>query len=176
MLLEISSVLGLFGGLFQRWMDLKREKEVAAREVAILRERNAHDLAMRDKDREMVEVEAKNALTMAEVGARRETEVAAYASMNAALAADRATYSDRFKELGPVAKGALVAVDVVRGLTRPGLTVVLVCFVGYLMATIPTTDPLYQAVVEGVLSLAFTAVGFWFGARGSLPLRKKVEA
>lgn len=173
MLLELSSVLGLAGGLFQRWMDLKKEKETAAREVAILREKNAHDQIMRDKDLALMEAEAKNAMAIAELGARSELDKAAYASLSTALQADRATYSDRIKDMGPVAKTALVMVDVVRGLTRPGLTIILVVYVGDLMQRIPTTDPLYETIAQGILSLAFTAVGFWFGARGSDILPKK---
>ncbi len=176
MLLELSSVLGLAGGLFQRWMDLKKEKETAAREVAILRERNSHEQIMRDKDLAMLEAEARNAMAIAEITARKEMDVAAYSALQAAQAADRATYSDKLTDLPWLAKMALVSVDVVRGYTRPGLTIVLVGFVGHLMSTVPVTDPLYAQIVEGVLSLAFTAVGFWFGARGSDIFPKKKAA
>jgi hypothetical protein len=176
MLLELSSVIGLAGGLFTRWMDLKKERETAIRALEALRETNAHELAMRDKDMAMLETEAKNAMALAEVGARKEVDVAAYAALTAAHEADRATYSERLGDLGPKTRFLLVIVDVVRGLTRPSLTILLVAYVGQLMVTIPTSDAMYQMIVEGVLTLAFTAVGFWFGARGTLPTGLKKDA
>ena len=121
----------------------------------------AHDLQIATLDNEMMKLEIAGKERVAVIEQETEELIADSKAFSESIAADRATYSQGMKSKW------LVAVDVVRGLTRPTLTVVL-CV---LTATIWfTTDEKLQPdikkqVAATVLYVTTAAVLWWFGSR-----------
>lgn len=122
------------------------------------RQRHAHEVELRRIEMEMLSAEAASAERVAAI--ERETEVSKADA--AALAASYRSATDR------MSRGDsrwLVAVDVLRGLTRPVLTWVFVALVGAMYFTSAATGGVREQIVETVLYLATTCVLWWFGAR-----------
>jgi hypothetical protein len=171
MLLEVSAALGAVGGLVQRWFEAKEKREQAERDLKLLIEKNAHDMRMREWDIKVMEVEARNAAALEEVKANKERDVAAYNALAASMAADRASYADRvIEKVGPRMAALLVLVDVVRGLTRPGLAWSGVGALIWLAQWLPASGlsnaaELHGQVVEAVIYVSVTAALWWFAAR-----------
>lgn len=118
---------------------------------------NAHELALLAEERENLKLEISGRESVARIQGESAVMVADASTLSASLTADRATYSDGGSRW-------LVMVDVVRGLTRPLLTLALVFFVGILWGT--STDPtLDTRIAATVLYLATAAVLWWFGTR-----------
>ena len=104
-------------------------------------------------------IEAEVAKAVAETEARAEADAAAYGSM-------RASYRDAARRWSSGESRWLVAVDVVRGLTRPMLTLLFVGLVGWIYGTLGTeSEDLRTRVVETVMYVSTTTVLWWFGAR-----------
>jgi hypothetical protein len=105
-----------------------------------------------------------------------------YASLRAALDADRATYLPQSAILNnSIVVFMLAVVDSTRGLVRPIITGFLVWSLWRLstttMAAVSTLnigqrDQLLANVTEattfGIVQLALTAIGYWFGSRSSI--------
>lgn len=126
------------------------------------RQKHAQEMELRRLDMELVRVEAE----VAERVAAREAESAESAAAWAAL---EASHKEAGRRWSRGDSGWIVFVDVVRGLTRPGLTLAFVAFVGAIYFTLGTSDTdasgLRPRIVETVLYLATTCVLWWFGAR-----------
>ncbi|MCU0949508.1 MAG: hypothetical protein MUC68_00265 [Burkholderiaceae bacterium] len=166
-ILEIASaVLGIGGGLVQRWLQARETREKAEFDLKAQQARQSFDLAMRDKDHQYMLAEAANAIALAEVNAAKERDVAGYQALTASYAADRATYSSE-RELSGGQLWLLVLVDFARGITRPGLSWLLVAFLGWLLWSLPAASDELQTVIDSVRALASTAVGWWFASRQS---------
>lgn len=171
----VSLVFGGVGGLVQKWLAAREEAKRIESELALLQAKQAFELAMEDKRRAYVQLEADNAARLAGIVAAKELGVAAEASLQASLAADKATYSTG-RELTPRQAWLLVIVDFARGMTRPGLAWTLVAFLGWQLASLAPSDPAYQAVIDSVRALAGLSVGWWFGARDTSPATRGKQA
>jgi hypothetical protein len=156
MLLELSAILGAAGGLVQRWMETKEKARQEAAQLEVLRERNKHELAV-------MESEARTAASVADMKLRGEIEQAAAKSLTDSYGNDRAAYADATK-VGTIGSFLLVLVDVVRGLTRPGIAWSGLIMLWELSRTLPTGE-LRDSVVEALAYIATTAALWWFAAR-----------
>lgn len=160
----VSLIFGGVGGLAQKWLQAREEQKRVEAELKLLQAKQAFELAMEDKRREYVALEAEHAANLAAIQAGKELGVAAEASLQASYGADKATYSND-KPLTPNQMWLMVLVDFTRGMTRPGLAWILVAFLGWQIATLVPSDAAYQAIIDSIRSLASLAVGWWFGAR-----------
>lgn len=166
-------IFGILGALGKNALEIWQAKNKATQELAVLAEQNKHELAMADKRMEEIKLEAQNAVALGEIARIKETDVAAYGAMEASYDSDRATYSNAKQSPW------MVAVDVVRGLIRPALTVMFsIALVGatlWILTNIDRSILTQQAFLEGTLYrmvdaflfLATSAVGWWFAARYS---------
>jgi hypothetical protein len=175
-------ITGLFGGLVNRVAD-----------YFTLKQNHAHELAMRDKDLEIAQVEASREVTIAREKNMTDREVAESETLAKSFEADRATYFSA-SMLGKLPKWAagvaallFVLVDFIRGLTRPGLTLymcILTTVIYMEMKDIvsgsgsqPFTPEdavkVIVMIVDAVIYLTSMCVGWWFATRtkrGESPL------
>lgn len=174
--------LGLLGGLARQALDYFHKREEIANELAVLKERNAHELLMRDKDRELLEAESASQFKMAEIQGETTIEAARLGAVAASFASDRATYAT-----GQIAANSpwFIAVDFLRGIIRPGVTLLfdfaLLVIWGLLawhLAPIlmelfasrepavlkPLLDQFFE-ITKAIIFLATTTTGYWFVAR-----------
>lgn len=136
----------------------------------------AHEANMKQIDGELMvkEYEQQAKIIVAEGEARvAEADAEAFAK---SFSQEPKIYSNT-KAVGPIANGFLVALDVIRGLVRPGLTMYLcgITTLVYLeaktiMATVEvfTADQaieIHNLIVATVLYLTTTCVLWWFGTR-----------
>ena len=122
------------------------------------RQRHDHEIALRRVEMEMVQTEAASAERMAAM--ERESE-----QMRAEHAALEASYRAATTRMSAGDSRWLVAVDVIRGLTRPVLTLLLVTLAGVIYFTLSPQAGMRAQIVDTVLYLATTTVLWWFGAR-----------
>lgn len=177
-------LLGVLGGLIRQGVDYFAKKAEADAQLALLQARNAHELAMRDKDMAMMQAEAASRLRVAEEQGASAEEVARLAAVAASFASDKATYAT-----GAEAADSpwFIAVDVVRGLIRPMITalfdVALLAIFGVLVALLwddlsrlfsardpSVTAPLMALILEilkAIIFLAVTTTSYWFVTRRS---------
>ncbi len=158
---------GLLGSLFTgvfRYFEEKRKEE--------------HEIAMRKLDMEEMDREWQYRNRMADREAATRLEESADSLMRSSYKNDVATYS-RWHDIPPWGVIPLLVVDLVRGLVRPSLTVLLIAIVwstreevlGVLAATgVDGLSPsmalsIYQDVVQTILYCATTALLWWFGTR-----------
>ncbi|UIJ38516.1 hypothetical protein LWC08_05185 [Desulfobaculum bizertense] len=160
---------GLFGSLVKGVGDyFKRQQEMK------------HERELRRLDMEMMDKEWE----YRDRAASREGEVRVTESgddlQEASYALDKATYSRGFTVSHFVNKFLLVSVDVVRGLTRPALTVFMLWMVwntrcqvedviaraGLERLDISLAMDLEKRIVCTILYLAGLSVAWWFGDRG----------
>lgn len=164
---------GILGVVAQRFFDHWKTKQ----ELDVLREKHAHDIAMRKADGEIMAQEWAQRTKVAQVEGETAREVADAQAFAASFALEPKRYAEGVKP-GKVAGFLLVLVDVVRGIVRPGLTVYLawVATEIYLqsvrvMALInPSAQSellvqLHQQIVFTLLYLFTTCVLWWFGTR-----------
>ena len=144
-------ITGLFGTLIS-----------AGTEWFGAKQRHAQEVELRRLDLEMIRAEAEAGARTAAIEAEAERDTAAWSALEASYREARARWSRGDS-------GWLVFVDVVRGLTRPGLTFLFVGLVGAVYFTLGGSDmetlDLRPRVIETVLYLATTCVLWWFGAR-----------
>ncbi|MCY4431582.1 MAG: hypothetical protein OXC11_14485 [Rhodospirillales bacterium] len=129
------------------------------------RQDHRYEMELRRLDMELASQEAARAERAAAVMAKTEQEKAAWAALEASY-----RHADQ-RWSRPGDSPAMRAVDVFRGLVRPGVTVLLLALVGAIYFTI---DGLHAAsirvhVVQTILYLATTTVMWWFGARQVSP-------
>jgi hypothetical protein len=140
-----------------------------AQKVIDYKDRNAqraHDLAMRDKDREHLAMELANKSEIAKVDADAQVSVREFDAVAAAISADRATYGDSLT-------GRIV--DLVRGLIRPVVTVfamALLIHVSAVALRVPMAPADALGVLREVLFISGNVVGYWFGTRSSQPRKR----
>ncbi len=142
-------IFGAIGALGSKILDYK-----------MLGVKNAHELALRDKDREMMQLEFANKSELAKVEADTQIALKDFEAQSASLAADRATYGDSLT-------GRIV--DTARGLIRPVITAASMILVGYdtVLAlqgsTLSAQDRM--SILNTSLFIAGTAITWWFGSR-----------
>ena len=122
------------------------------------RQRHAHEIELRRVEMEMMRAEAASAERVAAI--ERESE-----QMRAEHAALEASYRAATTRMSTGDSRWLVAVDVIRGLTRPVLTLLLVAMAGVIYFTLSPQSGLEGQIIDTVLYLATTTVLWWFGAR-----------
>lgn len=125
------------------------------------KQKNEHELALMQAERENMALEIQGRERVATIEAESAEAVEASKAFVASIAADRATYSDGRSAL-------LVWVDVVRGMTRPVLTTLLVMLVCVMWFT-TDNDQLRMQIVATVLYVTTAAVLWWFGSRVKQP-------
>lgn len=149
-------IIGVAGGLVNRWLDLKSKTLDYT-----------HELALRDKDREMLVTEWEQRSKVAVIEADKEIEVAGYGALGKSYDADKATYGIGW-------------IDAIRGLIRPVLTLILTIaalginfvLLDRLVAVWDQVDNAQRLVyvttsLEWVLFQASIAIGWWFAHRPS---------
>ena len=164
-LLSSSAVGVLFGHLFG-WLNRREDARQKRFELEHMERGWAHELLLRDKDREMLQAEIAGRAQVASIEVEGEIAKADAGALAAAHAADRASYGNKI-------------VDGIRGLVRPVLTAVLVgmaLYVNYVLLMLlreawPTLNPedrlnLTLIALEWLFFQAGAAIGFWFGSRG----------
>lgn len=122
------------------------------------RQRHAHELDLRRVEMEMMKTEAASAERVAAI--ERESE-----QMRAEHAALEASYRAATTRMSTGDSRWLVVVDVIRGLTRPVLTLLLVTLAGVIYFTLSPQAGMRAQIVDTVLYLSTTTVLWWFGAR-----------
>lgn len=160
---------GLLGSLFKGVGDYFKR-----------RQKMAHERNMRKMDMEMMDREWE----YRDRAAAREGEVRLQESADALQAAsyehDQVTYSSGFKIRHVFNRTALVLVDVLRGITRPALTCVMLWMVwdtrtevlavieaaGVERIDVATAMELQKRIVCTILYLSTLCVTWWFGDRG----------
>ena len=166
-------IFGIAGALLKHGIEVWQSSQEAKKEIALAQEDNRHEEIMADKQKELMQLEAASGLALADVNRAKETDIAAYAALGNSYQADKATYSDAKTSMW------MVAVDFVRGMTRPGLTIIF--SIALILATamiwhmvpkeiIATPDFLkstFYRLVDALIFLATSAVGWWFAARSS---------
>lgn len=165
-------IFGIVGALAKHGLEIWQAKKKAEADLALIQEQNRHEALMADKRTAEIELEAKNAVALAEITRAKETDVAAYAALAASYDTDKATYSD-----SPQSPW-MVGVDVARGLIRPLLTLVfsvgLMVMLAVIYKNVPesvSADPkfleaTFYRLIDALIFLATSAVGWWFAQRG----------
>jgi hypothetical protein len=151
----------------------------------MLKQKNAFDLAMRDKDIEIAKVEADKEVTIARDTNNANRELGEMKLQEASYGEDKAEYltGEAIEHAPPWAQGiiavALGIVDFVRGMTRPGITLYLcilttlmylqlkaiVTTAGQVVFTPADAVKVIVMIVDAVIYLTSTAVTWWFGSR-----------
>ncbi len=126
------------------------------------RQRHAQEVELRRLDMETARFEADSAARVAAVEAEGARAAAAWAAMEASHSAAARRWSRGDSHW-------LVAVDVVRGLMRPAITLGAVALVAAIYFTLGGSDvellDIRPRIVDTVLYIATTCVLWWFGAR-----------
>lgn len=122
------------------------------------RQRHAQEVEMRRVEMEMLQTEAASAERIAAI--ERESE-----QMRAEHEALEASYRAATTRMSTGDSRWLVAVDVVRGLTRPVLTWCLLALAAVIYFTLSPQDGMRGQIIDTVLYLGTTCVLWWFGAR-----------
>lgn len=150
-----------------------------------LKQKNAFDLAMRDKDMAIAQIEATKEVTIAQDTNNANREIAESKLQETSYDADKAQYlTHDVIEHAPVWSQGIVAlalgiVDFVRGMTRPGLTLylcILTALMYYQMEKIVTMSQapaftpadavkIIVLIVDAVIYLTTVCVTWWFGSR-----------
>ena len=176
--LASGGVLGLVGGLIQKFMDANARKEEIKRELEVMRLQHDHDMESKKADREYMQEEAKNAVVLAGLQTQKELDISDRAAMAASYENDKRSYA------GDTASNSkwFILVDVVRGLTRPVLTVSLdvalvalatfVCWMIWKRMPEVAQDPAllvatFNELIKALVFMSTTATMWWFAARGS---------
>jgi len=167
----ITGLLGIVAGRFADYFTMKQK--------------NAHNLSMRDKDLEVAKVEAEKELSIARDTNNANREIAEAELQEKSYEGDRATYMtpETMKGCPGWAKGMVAflfaIVDFIRGLTRPGITLylcVLTTLMYMQMKSIVTASgkqaftpedavKIIWLIVDAVIYLTTVCVTWWFGTR-----------
>lgn len=125
--------------------------------------KRAHELAMRDKDREQLALELQSKSEIAKVDADTQIAIKEGDLAIAALEADKATYGDSWM--------ARWIIDPLRGVIRPIATIAYGSVLGWLTWQAVRHGPaltadVQKAILDTTLTLATGTVSYWFGMRG----------
>lgn len=162
---------GLLGVLLQRGFDFLKGKQ----DLALLKLKNDHELAMRDKDAALMREEWAGRLRVAETEGAAKSDVAQSEAFATSLLREPERYTNA-STLTPAQQWFMVALDFARGLVRPGLTVYLCALTTVIwyqvrqllsVEDLATSDVLdvWRTVVSTILYLTTTVVLWWFGTR-----------
>ena len=166
-------IFGILGALVKHGLEVYQEGQKEERSLAVLKETHAHELAMADKEAKIMQFEADNDLVLAKVKASGEIEQAGIAALSTSYETDKSTYSQ------DPTNPWLVAVDVVRGMIRPSLTMYFAVFLTlitiFFWQRLPMalySDPkflesTFYRLVDALIFLATSAIGWYFAARPS---------
>ncbi len=175
-------VFGGIAGLLRLGLDWVKRRSEIAHELSVLQERNAHELKMRDKDLEMLRLEGDVKVKVAAAEGDAMVESSRMQAIASSFASDKATFAT-----GAEAANSpwFVAVDFVRGMIRPAITVLfdLALFViwgvllyllwehlgALLRAKDATIVALLSAqfveITKAIIFIALSATSYWFVAR-----------
>jgi len=143
-------VTGLFGAGISSVIEYLKQKQ-----------KDQHELAMIQAERETLKLEIQGRERVADIQAETSRDIAESKAFSESLIADRASYSTGNSKW-------LVLVDAVRGLTRPVLTLMLVVLTSVLWFT--TDDQILQSqIVATVLYVTTASILWWFGSRMKQP-------
>lgn len=150
---------GLIGSVITNFADYFEQKR-----------KNSHEIELRKLDIQEMDKEYEARKEIKAQTSSAETTQTSYEH-------DARSYTSGMKVKSPWLKGALVFVDMVRGLVRPALTVFLIMLVWMtflkVQAVLDSADvdhlsvekagAIYASVVDMILYLASTAATWWFG-------------
>lgn len=158
-------LIGAVGGVASKWLDGRtRIKEMEMK--------NKHELALAQQEQAMAELQMQHKTALVSAELEHKVVLADLESMVKSYEHDQASYAtvDTTKT-----SAWFIFVDVMRGITRPGLTWFLVAYmgwiVGYTLLKYGVTfapeelQAMTREVVRGLLATAMMAVSWWFGAR-----------
>ena len=124
------------------------------------RQRHVHEVEFRRIDLEIAREEARSAERVAAI----EAESAAAEAEAEALRASFDQETTRLSKDGD--HGIMLAVDVVRGLLRPGLTITFLALTAWIYASLGDGDvELRDRIIDTILYLTTTCTIWWFGGR-----------
>lgn len=175
--LILGPILGTFGGLLNRWLDLKGEKQKAEER----KEERAHELLVMDKEYALAERKATLEASM------RQDEIAAESFSDSYKFANERLLPEGTK-LTPGQKWLALAIDAFTRLIRPAATVwyqfaLTGVFVwaamelkrrGLSALTSEQFGALTAEIIYSIVGLAETTLLWWFGIRG--PSKKNQKA
>ena len=131
------------------------------------KQRHQQELELRRLDIELANTEAASAERKVAIEAEAERDKAEWDAL-------KASYHEAKTRWSSGESGWIVAVDVVRGLTRPALTWAFLALTAGIYFTLAANDAAMRGrIVETVLYLTTTCVLWWFGGR---QLAKRQEA
>jgi hypothetical protein len=162
---------GLFGVAVQRFADFYNKKL----DIEINRDKLEHELQLRKLDIQMLKEEWQARVTVADIEATAQQDVAE-SNAFAASFKEGPTYSGKITRHSSGQKWALVILDFIRGIVRPGLTVYLCVLTTlvYLHArkimggvVIDSVDAveILRLIIGTILYLTTTCVLHYFGTR-----------
>jgi hypothetical protein len=132
------------------------------------KQKHGHELAIMEMEIKQMGVEAQIAKDVAELEMEGKDRTAAWAALEA-------SYKESTSRMSTGDSGWLVAVDVVRGLMRPVITLGLLIMIGAIYFTVavdlvgPDGTPMRVFIINIVLYVGTTAVLWWFGTRNLSP-------
>jgi hypothetical protein len=171
----LSSVMGggltgIFGVVAQRYFDMKNKQL----DIEILDKKQGHEIELRRVDAEIMREEWAARTRVAEVEGETKESVAETSAFSASFN-EPVRYSDHVTP-NENQGWLLIALDFIRGIVRPGLTVYLCVLTSliYLHAKNLITENMLSAaqavdllklIIGTVLYLTTTCVLWWFGTR-----------
>jgi len=165
----LGGITGLLGGVFNRVMDFKT-----------LKVSNEFELSKLKQEEALLQMEIKRDVDMAKTEAAMHVDLGELEALKKSYDADKATYTKDGIDKYPWAMKGLALVDIVRGFTRPLLTlyldIILTVIAVFIICHYMEIDkqlltPADEAkmvvmILDAVIYLATTATGWWFGSRG----------
>lgn len=167
---------GLLGMAFQRLFDWLHVRET----IKLQQLNHAHELSMRDKDREILTAEWAGRLRVADREATGKENVAADEAFGKSLFKEPERYSFAPK-MTKNQQWVMVFLDFCRGIIRPFLTMYLCALTSYvwwqvynLLSVEDLTNEqvleIWKLVVGTILYLTTTCILWWFGVRNRQPM------
>lgn len=165
----ISSVLsggltGLLGAAITKFSEYKTKQL----DIEQLKLKHLHEAAMKELDASIMQKEYEARMQIAEVEAQALVESEDSRAFAKSYDMEPERYSNPAKS--SIAQNwALVVLDFVRGIVRPGLTIYLCLIVTIMYAKASgsaVSEAVAMEIVQTVLYLCTTSILWWFGARG----------
>jgi hypothetical protein len=180
----LSAVLGGITGVVGGWLKNRHDLKVMALKSRERQKERDHDIKIMDK-------EASAAEALATISMEEKKFAADMDTLKESIKADRATYSEKWADKisgwpAAIAAGFMSFVDFIRGLIRPSVTVYFCYQLARLWRDVKATflikmsenaelgNVLAVRIVDTILFLAGTSVGWWFGTRPPKPVDKKI--
>lgn len=136
------------------------------------KQKHAHELAIMDMEIKQMNVEAAIAKDIKELDMEGKDRQAAWSALEA-------SYKESTTRMSSGDSKWLVAVDVVRGLMRPVITLGLLILIAVIyftvgaQTTLPDGTPMTVNIIQTVLFVGTTAVLWWFGTRNLSPTPRR---